>query len=105
MTIQLTSTTFDEFVQASDVPVLVDFWAEWCGPCKMMTKTVDALSDESDGLYSVVKVNVDENPELARRFGIQGIPAFKVFSEGQVVGQTQGAQGKGALKDLVRQAL
>jgi thioredoxin 1 len=102
MAIQLDEATFDEFVQGSDVPVLVDFWAPWCGPCKMMEPIIDDLNAESNGEYSIVKVNVDENPCLAARYGVQGIPAFRLFRDGVVSGTAQGAQPKGLLRTLVK---
>ncbi len=100
MTIQLTTDTFDEFIQSQD-KVLVDFWAEWCPPCKMMSKTIDALAEESDGEYAVVKVDADANVELAARYQIQSLPTFLVFVDGVLAATAIGAQGKGALKSLV----
>ncbi len=87
-------STFDTEVINSDVPVLVDFWAEWCGPCKMMAPTVDQIANEYAGQLKVGKVDVDENGGTAMRYNIRGIPTLLLFKGGRVVDQRVGAVGK-----------
>ena len=99
-TMELTTDTFDEKVLQADGLVLVDFWAEWCGPCKMMSPIVDELASELDGVV-VGKVNVDNNPDLARQFNILSIPTFIVFKSGQVVEQFSGSMNKEMLKERI----
>jgi thioredoxin 1 len=93
-TLTFTDSTFDTDVIKSDVPVLVDFWAEWCGPCRMMTPTVDALADDYQGRLKVGKLNVDENNQTAMRYQVRGIPMLLLFKGGKVVDQRVGAMGK-----------
>lgn len=94
----LSADNFDSTVLQSDTPVLVDFWAPWCGPCKVMSPIVEELAGEMEGV-TVAKVNVDENPELAQQFNILSIPTFLVFKGGQVVEQFSGSMSKEALKE------
>ncbi len=97
----LTDGDFDQTVIKSPTPVLVDFWAEWCGPCKRIAPTIDALASEFDGRITVGKLNVDENPATAGRFRIQGIPTLLLFKDGQIVESVVGLAGKDQLKQLI----
>jgi len=98
---EFNDANFDQDVVNSETPVLVDFWAEWCGPCKMIAPTVDAFADEFAGKVKVGKVNVDENAGTAQRFNIRGIPTLLLFKGGKVVDQRVGAVGKGELTKMV----
>ena len=93
----LTDTTFDEEIASADLPVIVDFWAEWCGPCKMIAPILDEVAGEQAEKLRVVKVNVDDSPDVARRFDIMSIPTLIVFKDGQPVKRMLGAKGKGQL--------
>lgn len=93
-TVTLTDAAFDQEVLQSDTPVLVDFWAPWCGPCRHMAPTVDAIAQEYAGKIKVGKLNTDDNPATAMRFGIRGIPTLLLFKNGRVVEQRVGAMPK-----------
>jgi thioredoxin 1 len=93
----LSDTTFDEEIGAADGPVLVDFWAEWCGPCKMVAPILDEIADEHEGKIRIAKLNVDDNPEIARRFSVMSIPTLIVFHDGEETVRIIGAKGKGQL--------
>src|SRR5437868_4737634 len=92
--VTLTDTNFDQEVIKSSVPVLVDFWAEWCGPCKMLGPVLDEIASEQSGKAKVAKVNIDENSALAERFGIRSIPTLLYFNGGEVRKQTVGVVSK-----------
>ena len=93
----ITDATFDEVIGAADEAVIVDFWAEWCGPCKTIAPILDEIATEQAGKVKVVKLNVDENQDSARRFDVMSIPTLIVFKDGQPVKKMIGAKGKAAL--------
>jgi thioredoxin len=95
--IQLTDATFDEEVKGADVPVLVDFWAEWCGPCKMIAPILDEIAGEQNGKLRIGKLNVDDNPGVAQRYEVMAIPTLLLFKDGEVQKRLVGAKGKGQL--------
>src|SRR3954464_8349977 len=96
-----TDSNFDETVLKAGPPVLVDFWAEWCGPCKRLARTVDALASEYAGKLAVGKLNVDDNPDTATKFQIRGIPTLLIFKGGQVVESVVGLAHKDELKKVI----
>ena len=96
-TVAVTDANFDTEVRNSAIPVVVDFWAEWCGPCKQIGPALEELSEQYAGKVKIAKVNVDENPDLARQFDIMSIPTLIVFKDGQPAHRFQGASGKAGL--------
>ena len=100
-TISLNEDTFSAEALASDKPVLVDFWAEWCGPCKMIGPMVDQLADENDGKATIGKVDIDEHQQLAVQYNVQSIPTLLVFKGGEVVEQAVGARSKADLQGML----
>jgi thioredoxin 1 len=103
--VTLSDSTFDEEVKGSDELVLVDFWAEWCGPCKMIGPTLEELARDYDGRLKVAKLNVDDSPDVARRFEVLSIPTIILFKEGEPVQRLVGAKGKGQLVQEIDQFL
>ncbi|NIY71427.1 thioredoxin [Marivivens donghaensis] len=104
-TVAVTDATFDAEVRQSDVPVLVDFWAEWCGPCRMIGPALEELSDEMAGKVKIVKVNVDENPNSVAQLGVRGIPALFIFKDGEVQSNKAGAAPKAALQSWIESSI
>jgi thioredoxin 1 len=104
-TLPVTDATFDAEVRHSALPVVVDFWAEWCGPCRMIGPALEELSQELDGKVKFVKVNVDENPDAPAQMGVRGIPALFMFKDGQVVSNKIGAAPKAALANWIQSAI
>ena len=100
--ITLTKDNFQAEVLSSNVPVLVDFWASWCGPCRMVSPIVDEVAEESDGSYKVGKVNVDEQPELAAQYGAMSIPTLLVIENGKTKTSSVGARPKDAILAMLR---
>ena len=95
--VTLTTSTFDEAVSSADKPIVVDFWAEWCGPCKMIAPILGEIAAEQAGNLTVAKLNVDENPDIAMRFNVMSIPTLLVFTKGEVSKRVVGAKGKAQL--------
>ncbi len=100
-TLTFSDATFDNDVLNSEVPVLVDFWAEWCGPCRMMEPTIDLIASDYAGRVKVGKLNVDDNGNTAMRYGIRGIPTLLLFKGGRVVEQRVGAVGKQEVQKML----
>lgn len=103
--VQVTDQEFESKVLRSELPTIVDFWAPWCGPCRMVAPTLDKLAKEYSGKLLITKVNTDENPEWAGRYGVQGIPTMLFISGGKVVHRQVGALPEPLLRDVVSQFL
>ena len=101
MALQVTDTSFDEVVLKSDKPVLVDFWATWCGPCRMLGPVIEELATEYEGRVVVGKVDVDNNQEFAAKYGVRNIPTVLVFKDGEVVGRQVGVAAKKTYTDAL----
>lgn len=104
-TLSVNDLNFDDVVLKSDVPVLVDFTATWCGPCRQVSPLVDQLADEYAGRAKVTKIDIDESPSVTTRFGIRGVPTLLVFKGGQVVQQQVGAAAKSKLAEMLDRSL
>ncbi|HZH51921.1 MAG TPA: thioredoxin [Microvirga sp.] len=101
-TVKVTDASFPQDVLNSSEPVVVDFWAEWCGPCRMIGPALEEISNEMAGKVKIAKINVDENPQVASQYGIRSIPALMMFKGGQVVAQKIGAAPKGDLAKWIQ---
>lgn len=104
-TINITDANFDEQVIKSKLPVLVDFWASWCGPCKMAEPVLEELSDTYKGKVAIMKLNVDENPANSQKYGVMSIPTTVLFVGGKEIGRQVGFAGKQAFEDLMKKSL
>ncbi len=100
--VTVTKENFENAVLKSDIPVLVDFWASWCGPCRMLSPTVDEIAEENAGTLKVGKVNVDEQPELASMFGVVSIPTLILFKNGKAVSSSVGVQPKSHIEQMFK---
>ena len=104
-TIKISDDSFETDVLKAGQPVLVDFWAEWCGPCKQIAPTLDELSGDKDGLLTVAKLNIDENPMTPSKYGVRGIPTLMLFKDGQVASMKVGSLPKSQLYEWVESVL
>ena len=104
-TASVSDDTFEEEVLKSDAPVVVDFWAEWCGPCKMIGPALEEIARELDGQVKIAKLNIDDNPHTPTKFGIRAIPTLMIFKNGQVAATQTGALPKNQLSDWIKKAI
>ena len=104
-TVKVDDSNFQAEVMESDVPTVVDFWAEWCGPCKQIGPSLEELSTEMEGQIKIVKVNVDENPNSPGQMGVRGIPALFLFKGGEVVSNKTGAAPKAAIEGWIKESI
>lgn len=100
-TVKVTDDSFEQEVLSSETPVLVDYWAEWCGPCKMIAPVLDELADEYDGKLKVAKLNIDENPNTPPKYGIRGIPTLMLFKNGEIEDTKVGSLSKTQLAEFL----
>lgn len=105
MEIALTSDNFKKEVLNSEIPVLVDFWANWCPPCRMMLPIVDQIAQEFEGKIKVGKINIDQEPKLAQEFSVLSIPTFKIFKKGEVVSEFMGVQAKEKIVEEIKKVI
>jgi len=103
-TVKVDGSNFQSDVLESDVPVVVDFWAEWCGPCKMIGPSLEEISDEMAGEVKITKVNIDENPDIAAQFGVRSIPTLVLFKNGEPASMQVGAKPKSGITDWIKSA-
>jgi thioredoxin 1 len=103
-TVKVDNSNFQSDVLDSDIPVVVDFWAEWCGPCKMIAPSLEEIADEMAGDVKIAKLNIDENQDLAIQYGVRSIPTLVLFKEGQPASMQVGARPKSALADWIKSA-
>ncbi|WP_417708975.1 thioredoxin [Roseibium aggregatum] len=104
-TTQVTDSSFEAEVLKSDGPVVVDFWAEWCGPCKMIAPALEEISEEMSGQVKIAKLNIDENQDMAMKYGVRSIPMLILFKDGEPMATQIGAAPKGKLSDWIKSAL
>ena len=105
MTVKATDASFEQEVLKSDTPVLVDFWAEWCGPCRFIAPALEEIATEMDGKVKIAKLNVDENPQIMMRYGVRSIPTLIMFKNGEPTAMQVGAMPKNRLSDWIKQAI
>ena len=103
-TVAVTDATFDAEVRQSDIPVVVDFWAEWCGPCKQIGPALEQIADELGGQVTVAKVNIDDSPMIPSKLGVKGIPTLMLFKDGQLASMKVGAMPKGKIVEWLAEA-
>lgn len=104
-TVPVTDATFDTEVKGSDIPVVVDFWAEWCGPCKQIGPALEELSEQYEGQFKVAKIDVDKDQAMAAQLGVRGIPALFIFKDGEVISNRTGAAPKASLESWIKDSL
>ena len=103
--LHVTDDNFEELVIKSEIPVLVDYWAEWCGPCKMIAPVLDEIASEFQGKLTIAKLNIDENPATPQQYGVRGIPTLMLFKEGDIEATKVGAQTKSQLAEFINSNL
>ncbi|HCT99462.1 MAG TPA: thiol reductase thioredoxin [Methylococcaceae bacterium] len=99
--VHISDSDFNELVLESELPVLLDYWAEWCGPCKMIAPILDAVAEEFEGKLTVAKLNIDDNPQTPQKYGVRGIPTLMIFKNGEIEATKVGALTKAALVDFI----
>ncbi len=104
-TVPVTDETFDAEVKNSDIPVLVDIWAEWCGPCKQIAPALEEIAEEMEGKLKIVKVDADSNPNSVMSMGVRGIPALFIFKDGEIISNRTGAAPKAALQSWINDSI